>query len=171
MEKGLKNLLASLLVVTLFISCKKDEKDSADPTEIQKIIQEEVTSWNKGDAKAYSVHFAEEGTFTNILGMFSVGHQKFLEQHAKIFQTVFSNTKLIQEVVSLKFIQPDIAIVETISWVSGFSNGPMPGTSLDDKGRLRVRLLQVMVKDGGEWKIVAYHNVDIKSGIPAPEPH
>jgi hypothetical protein len=26
------------------------------------------------------------------------------------------------------------------------------------------------VKDGGEWKIAAYHNVDVKSGVQAPEP-
>jgi hypothetical protein len=46
----------------------------------------------------------------------------------------------------------------------------MKGTNLDEKGRLRVRLLQVMTKMGDEWMIVAYHNVDIKPGIPAPEP-
>jgi hypothetical protein len=29
----------------------------------------------------------------------------------------------------------------------------------------RTRLLQVLVKDDGEWKIAAYHNVDVKSGV------
>jgi hypothetical protein len=28
----------------------------------------------------------------------------------------------------------------------------------------------VLVKDGGEWKIAAYHNVDVKLGITVPEP-
>ena len=36
--------------------------------------------------------------------------------------------------------------------------------------RLRARLLQVLVKDGGEWKIAAYHNVDVKAGVFVPEP-
>ena len=67
-------------------------------------------------------------------------------------------------------MNPNVVIVETIGWVSQFKNGPVKGTSLDDKGRLRVRLLQVITKDKGNWKIVAYHNVDIKPGIPAPEP-
>jgi hypothetical protein len=35
---------------------------------------------------------------------------------------------------------------------------------------LWMRLLQVQVKDGGEWKIAAYHNVDVKSGVEVPEP-
>jgi hypothetical protein len=40
----------------------------------------------------------------------------------------------------------------------------------DDKGRLRTRLLQVIVKDGGEWKIVAYHNTDVKPDVQVPDP-
>jgi hypothetical protein len=45
-----------------------------------------------------------------------------------------------------------------------------PGTNTDSKGRLRTRLLQVLVKDGGEWKITNYHNTDVKADVPAPEP-
>jgi len=30
----------------------------------------------------------------------------------------------------------------------------LPGTGADTKGRLRTRLLQVLVKDGGEWKLL-----------------
>jgi ketosteroid isomerase-like protein len=55
--------------------------------------------------------------------------------------------------------------------VSGFSkNGPPSGVQTDRDGRLRTRLLQVFKKDGGDWKIVVYHNVDIKPGVPVPEP-
>jgi len=143
---------------------------TSDTTAIQNILQEEITSWNKGDAETYSRHFAEDGTFTNILGMFFIGHKNFQEKHEQVFKTVFLGTELKQELVSLKFANPNVAIVETIGWVSQFKNGPMKGTSLDDKGRLRVRLLQVMTKDMDEWKIVTYHNVDIKPGISAPEP-
>jgi ketosteroid isomerase-like protein len=54
---------------------------------------------------------------------------------------------------------------------SGFSKaGAPPGTQVDANGRLRTRLLQVLKKDGGEWKIVVYHNVDVKPGVPVPEP-
>jgi hypothetical protein len=31
---------------------------------------------------------------------------------------------------------------------------------VDSNGRLRTRLLQVLKKDGAEWKIVVDHNVD-----------
>jgi len=59
--------------------------------------------------------------------------------------------------------------VETLTAVIGIQKLP-PGMSADDKGRLRSRLLQVMVKDGGEWKIVAFHNTDVRADVPVPDP-
>ena len=130
-----------------------------------------VATWNKGDTDGYSRDFAANGTFTNIRGMFFTGHQEFRDRHEAIFKGEFRGTSLKQEVVTLRFIRPDVAIAETLTWVSGFSKaGPPPGTLVDANGRLHTRLLQVLKKDGAEWKIVVYHNVDVKPGVPLPEP-
>ena len=45
-----------------------------------------------------------------------------------------------------------------------------PGVTLDDKGRIRTRLLQILARNNGVWKIVTYHNTDVKPGIPFTEP-
>jgi hypothetical protein len=74
-----------------------------------------------------------------------------------------------QDVVSLRFVRPDVAVVETLTAVIGIQKLP-PGMSAHDKGRLRSRLLQVMVKDGSEWKIVAFHNTDVRADVPVPDP-
>jgi uncharacterized protein (TIGR02246 family) len=142
---------------------------STSETAIRGIIQDEIDAWNRGDAVAYSRHFADRGTFTNIRGQFFTGHAAFVKQHEVIFQSIFKNTTLRQDVVSLEFVSPDVAVVEVLTAVSGVSQ-TAPGTSPDEKGRLRTRLLQVVAKQGGEWKIVAYHNVDVKPGVPVPEP-
>jgi uncharacterized protein (TIGR02246 family) len=92
-----------------------------------------------------------------------------LKQHEVIFAGLFKNTTLQQDIVSLKFIGPDVAVVEVLTSVSGMPE-TAPGTTPDSKGRLRTRLLQVVARRGGEWKIVAYHNVDVKPGVPVPEP-
>lgn len=142
---------------------------SADERAIRDIVADENATWNKGDAVGYSRHFADAGTFTNIRGQFFTGHEPFLKQHQVIFEGIFKNTTLSQDVVSLKFIRPDVAIVETLSAVAGMTQAP-PGVTRDEKGRLRTRLLQVLAKENGIWKIVAYHNVDVKPGTPVPEP-
>ena len=133
------------------------------------ILKEEVAAWNKGDADAYSQHFATDGTFTNLLGMFFQAREAFRERHEQIFRGASRGSTKQLDLVSLKFVCPNVAIVETLQTVMGFKK-LLPGTSADTKGRLRTRLLQVQVKDSGEWKIAAYHNVDVKSGVEVPEP-
>ena len=161
----------TLIVSVLLFATMSAAQGKSDETSIRNVLQEEMAAWNKGDAEAYSRHFAADGTFTNILGMFFIGHQAFVDRHEEIFKGMFRGTVARQDVVSLKFVRPDVAVVETLTSVSGFSkSGSAPVPTLDAQGRLRTRLLQVMVKDGGEWKIVTYHNVDVKPGVTAPEP-
>ena len=163
--------LATVILMLQFTTIGHAQNNE-DTIAIQNIIQEETASWNMGDAKDYSKHFAKDGTFTNILGLFFTGNEEFKLRHEQIFSGIFKGTELTQIIVSLRFVQPDVAILETLTLINGFSkDGPPKGTYLDEKGRLRTRLLQVMVKEGNEWKIAVYHNVDIKPGIPVPETH
>ena len=152
-RKVMRMMKTTLSLAMLLFATMAGAQGKSDEAAIRSILQEEVTAWNKGDAQAYSQYFAADGTFTNIRGMFFTGHQAFLDRHEEIFKGMFRGT------------------VVTLTSVSGFSaSGPPPGTPADAKGRLRTRLLQVMVKDAGEWKITVYHNVDIKPGVTAPEP-
>ncbi len=103
--------------------------------------------------------------------MFFSGYKAFRDRHEEIFKGQFRETVLQLDVVSLRFVRPDVAVVDALTRVSGFSKaGPPPVVHADAKGRLRTRLLQVLVKDGDDWKIVVYHNVDVKPGIESPEP-
>jgi uncharacterized protein (TIGR02246 family) len=160
-----------VIPIVLFSAAISAAQGKPDEAAIRNVLQEEVAAWNKGDAQAYSQHFAADGTFTNVLGMFFTGHEAFLDRHEEIFRGVFRGTVLRQEVVSLRFVRPDTAVVESLTWISGLSpSGPPPGTHTDAKGCLRTRLLQVMVKDAEGWKIAVYHNVDVKPTVTAPEP-
>ena len=142
---------------------------SPDEMALRNIIKDEINTWNRGDAVGYSRHFAAGGTFTNIRGQFFTGYPAFLKQHEVIFKGVYKKTTLNQEVISLKFIRPDLAIVETVTTVAGAAQAP-PGVTRDSKRRIRTRLMQVAMKSGGAWTIVAYHNVDVKPGIEFPYP-
>lgn len=161
--------IATILTFML-IAITSWAQSGSDEAAIRDILQQQVAAWNKGDAEACARHFAADGTFTNILGMFFKGREAFRERHEQIFRGAFHGTTKQSDVVSIKFVRPDVAIVETLQTLSGFQKLP-PGTSADANGRLRTRLLQVLVKDGGEWETAAFHNVDVKAGVDVPEPH
>jgi uncharacterized protein (TIGR02246 family) len=158
-------VLAVILVATIAAT----PQASPDEIAVRNIIQDEITAWNSGDAAAFSRHFAADGTFTNIRGQFFTGREAFMERHDFIFKRIYRGTTMKQDIVSLKFVRPDVAIVETLTAVIGIQKLP-PGMSADEKGRLRSRLLQVMVKEAGEWKIVTFHNTDVRPDVPVPDP-
>lgn len=139
-----------------------------DLTAIRNIIQNEANAWNKGDAAGYARDFSAAGTFTNIRGEYFTGYAAFLKQHEVIFQGIFNHTTAQLDIESLQFVNRDVAIVEALTTVAGIVE-PRPGMTLDAQGRLRTRLLQVLVRQNREWKVVAYHNVDVKPGVILPE--
>jgi len=69
---------------------------TSDEVAIRKIIQEEVAAWNSGDATAYSLHFAPEGSFTNIYGMVFNGHDAFEKRHGETFTTFFKGSTRVE---------------------------------------------------------------------------
>ena len=159
----------AFFTLALTIAGPSAAQSPADEAAIRKIVQSEIDTWNKGDAVGYSKDFATKGTFTNIRGQFFTGYDGFLKQHQVIFDGIFKNTTLNQRVVSLEFLRADIAIVQTVTTVSGMAQAP-PGVVLDEKHRIRTRLLQIVARDNGVWKIVTYHNTDVKPGSPFTEP-
>ncbi|HZP04624.1 MAG TPA: SgcJ/EcaC family oxidoreductase [Terracidiphilus sp.] len=161
---------AIALAIVLFAGINAAAQVKSDEAAIRGILDEEIATWNRGDAEGYAKHFAANGTFTNIRGLFYTGRQEYRDRHEVIFKGPFHGTKLELRVVSLRFPTPDVAICETLTWVSGFASGAPPFLHLDAKGRLRTRLLQVMARRDGDWQIIVYHNVDVKPDVETPEP-
>ena len=164
----MKAIAIAILLLAGVIAAAQSKPDE---DAVRRILDDEINTWNQGDTDGYSRHFATDGTFTNVMGMFLTGQKAFRDRHEIIFKGPFRGTKLQLRVVSLRFLTADVAICETLTWVSDFKSGAPSGLHLDSKGRLRTRLLQVMAKHSGEWQIVVYHNVDIKPDVEAPEPN
>ncbi|WP_343643566.1 SgcJ/EcaC family oxidoreductase [Chryseobacterium sp.] len=167
----MKNFYLLVPLYLMISQCSSPSEDyfadrDLDIKEVKRIISTEEVSWNKGDAENYSLYFDRNGVFTNILGQHFVGHSQFLLRHEQIFKGVFKNTVMEQNIITLEFVQKDVVIVETFIKVSGFSgNNSLFGVYVDEDGFLKTRLLQVLRKEKEGWKIVAYHNVDIKNEI------
>jgi uncharacterized protein (TIGR02246 family) len=114
--------IASILALVLSTSMIYAQATSDDAM-IRKIIQDGNVAWDAGDAEAYSRHFAADGTFTNILGLRYTGYEAFLKRHDEIFKGLFRGTVLQQEIVAVRFLNSDVAIVEILADVSGFPPG------------------------------------------------
>jgi uncharacterized protein (TIGR02246 family) len=139
---------------------------SVDEAAIREIVQGQQNAWNKGDAKAFAAYAAEDCLFTNIIGTPYVGRQAFEERHAAIFRTIYAGSQLAIRIRTLKFVTPDVAIVEAELALNGFKAIP-PTIHAAADGVLYTELEEVFVKRGTGWQLVAFHNVDRKPPAPA----
>jgi uncharacterized protein (TIGR02246 family) len=107
-----------------------------------------------------SDHFAEDGSFTNIFGTVRYGREEFRKRHVEIAQTIFKGTSVKSSIGRLRFVRPDVAIVDVTGEMTGFAKVPA-GLPVGPDGILRFKLLEVLVKEKGEWWITEYHNVAV----------
>jgi uncharacterized protein (TIGR02246 family) len=107
-----------------------------------------------------SDHFAEDGSFTNIFGTVRYGRDEFVKRHIEIAQSIFKGTSVKTSIAKLRFVRPDVAIVDISGEMTGFAKVP-PGLPVGSDGILRFKLLEVLVKDKGEWQITEYHNTAV----------
>lgn len=135
---------------------------------IQKVIEAEDAAWKAGDAAAFCEAATPDVVFTNVVGMFSVGHAPMLAQHARIFSTIYQGSTVRQEITNLKMVRPDVAIVDPLTHVTGFKALP-PGSEAVD-GVLTTRLEQVMVMEDGRWRVASFHNVPVNPKAAAGGP-
>jgi uncharacterized protein (TIGR02246 family) len=105
-----------------------------------------------------SDHVTENVSFTNIFGTVRFGREEFIERHKEIAQTFFKGTRAKSSITKLRFVRPDVAIVDVAGELSGFQK-VYPGLPVGKDGILRNKLLLVLVKEHGAWWITEFHNV------------
>ena len=126
---------------------------------IRAILAKQDRSWSVGDAAAFAGSAAPDIVFTNVMGIFSVGRAPFEAHHARIFASNFKGSRLEQSLVHIALVRPDVAIVDTLLDLTGYSHLP-PGSEGVD-GVFKTRSEQVMVLEDGRWWVASFHNVPV----------
>ena len=127
-----------------------------DEKGIKQVLTAFVEAWNRHDAKAFSMLFAEDADFTNVRGMSAHGRTEVEKLHAPRFATNFkdSNQKITE--TKIRFITPDVAAVDA-RW-------EMTGAKGQDGQEIPLRkglLNFIMTRSSGQWLIMIMHNMDL----------
>ncbi len=132
----------------------------ADEDAIHAVVGSEADAWNRGDAEAFGAHYAENGSFTNVIGQQLYGRAAFIQQHGMIFSTIYKGSHNVFTIGKITFLRPDVAVVDIDGILSGATRLP-PGLKAAEDGALHVKLQEVMTSDHGQWTIAAFHNVAV----------
>jgi uncharacterized protein (TIGR02246 family) len=132
---------------------------AADERAITSIILEQDNAWNTGDGPLYVSKMLPDVTCTNIVGVFFANRDSFAANMSGLFSGQFKGSINHQTIQSIRFITPDIAVVDSISSLSGMERVPVGAQAV--AGTMHSRPEQVMVRRADGWRIISFHNVTI----------
>jgi uncharacterized protein (TIGR02246 family) len=155
--------LVALLSPLAMAIAQTQNKDS--DAQILAILQSQTEAWNRGDGEAFGAHFAEDGSFTNVVGQQTYGRPAFVAQHVHIFNTIYKGSHGSFTAGRIKYLRPDVALVDIDGVVTGAIQLP-PGLKAASDGGIHVKLQEVMTKENGQWWIASFHNVAV---YPLPQ--
>lgn len=109
-----------------------------------------VAAWNKDKVGAMAGFWAEDGDLINPFGRVASGRAEVEKVFAEEHSTFAKGSQFKLDVNSIRFIKPDVAVVDCAWEASGMSaaNG-------SDLPPLKGLYAAVMVKRRGKWEITA----------------
>ena len=121
--------------------------NSNDEDLIIQATQEFLVAWNKGDAKAASEFFTEDGIRVGAFGDIQQGRHEIEVAYDKLLHQTMSGAVVKQERGIVKMLTPDLAL-----WQGGIEIIPA-GAPASLKGYV----IQVMKKVNNKWMILESH--------------
>jgi uncharacterized protein (TIGR02246 family) len=162
-----KCLLPFLLMtvgIPALASADTDVDHSAAKAAINAVLTDRfLAGWNAHDAHIFASAFAEDADFTNVRGVSVSGRYQIEQFHAQAFQKMFMQSHQTAEVTRIRFLKPDVAVVD-VRW-------EMTGALTPDglPTPYRTGLLDLVFTKSGPWFITVMHNTDL-TPVAAPPP-
>jgi uncharacterized protein (TIGR02246 family) len=136
----------------------QDARRGHDEASIRQVLARFVDAWNRHDAAAFAMVFAEDADFTNVRGMRAHGRAAIEAFHAPLFATRFKDSHQEIDQIEVRFLQPDAAAVDAWWQMTGAR------TAQGQERSLRKGLLNLVVmREHDRWSIVVMHNTELPS--------
>jgi uncharacterized protein (TIGR02246 family) len=134
---------------------------SGDDAAIKDVVAGFSNGWNIRDAHAMCLSLADDVEWVNWRGE-SLGTRKDVEEeHAKLFTDQYKNSHRIDEVKSIKYVTPNLAIVDDYWTMTGAKK--RDGSDWPYRAGL---YNFVMAKRSGRWIVIVSHAADFNAAAP-----
>jgi uncharacterized protein (TIGR02246 family) len=149
-------ILVAFAILAVAVS-RVHASQQADEDEIRKTQSRWDDAWNRHDIKALSALVAEDVRFVNVAGVVLTGRDEFERLQTRTHAIQFRESVRTVTATDVKFLSADIAVAH-VSWgMRGDKNAD--GTPRPPRNGV---MMQVLVKRGGGWTIVAVQNTDVR---------
>lgn len=114
-------------------------------------------AWNNHDMKAFAALFHQDATFVNRFGHYVKGVDEIVALHQPIHETIYSDSKLENELIDITPMSDDICISHFWSRLTAGVAHPQGPHQID------TLILTVLIKKNNSWYIQVLENVTLTS--------
>ncbi len=129
-----------------------------DEAAIRRNLEQFTTAWNKGDAKALASLYDVNGAITSASGHTVQGRDALEKSFAEGFGAANKGSRMTAIVGTIRFLKPDVAVVEGVWELRGIRAADGKETPL-----VKGLSLAVYVNKGREWLLAVGQTM-----LPAP---
>jgi uncharacterized protein (TIGR02246 family) len=130
---------------------------------IQDIVRTFDEAWTAGDPVRYAAQYAGVADWVGPNGAVLTDPAAITDLYTALFIFVFPNTTRQSTIRNLTFLTGTIAVLDIDTRVTGFGSLP-PGIVPWQPGILRALEKNILVKRGGEWRIVRHQQTLVAPG-------
>lgn len=133
-----------------------------DAQAVRAVAVQQAVAWNRHDAAAYSALFTEDCDVVNVVGWRWASRAEMQRKLTRAFASVFRDSRLTFTDVSVRFLEPGIAVAHA-RWTMVGARMP-PGMPVPEAG---IQTL-VLTRHAGTWRIAVFQNTLGRPELPFP---
>ena len=139
-----------LMLLTFALTAIPVFANTSSESAIRATDQAFATAWNHHDAKAMAATWTKDGDLVNPFGRAAKGRANIETMISGEHAVAFKNSTYTPGTMSIRFIQPTIAVADSDTVITGAVN--MDGTS---SPAMNVHIMRIVQKVNGQWLTVA----------------
>jgi uncharacterized protein (TIGR02246 family) len=127
----------------------------SDEIAVRALYTQLMDGWNAGSGEAFAAPFAEACDFIAFDGTHFSRREALARFHDPLFKTHLKGTRLVGEVIGVRFLGPDVALMHATGGTIG------RGRTQPARERDSIQTL-VAVRQQGAWRLVAFQNTRVR---------
>ena len=135
-----------------------------DELAIKDLQQAQANAWNTHDSAAYAALFTADADVVNVLGWHWTSRAELQQKLGAAFASVFAQSRMTVTDVSVEFVKEDVAVAHVRWTMTGALSPTGTGSDVPEQGIQ----IQVLVRDGGAWRIAHFQNTNAVPERPFP---
>lgn len=123
---------------------------------IRETLQSYVTGWNRADSRAIADMYTSDADYTGFGSVMTRGRGEIEARYTTLFSGAYAGTQIALDMSSLRFLKPDVAIVDgTLDLTYHNANGSVQ----TGKGLF----IAIMSDDQGQWRFTTFWSKRLES--------